>query len=245
MNSLVLLGPSGMSTNSAKREIPEGPDEQSDAVDGHARYGRAMAVPTSDAPSVVEIPAQSGAIVKLWPDHTLRIVDVEGTQVADLFAVSAADLDDWLSVAVTRSWNWRLFPAVGGTFFSTSCRPLLTLERDDSPGVHDMMFAPCSAEMYAALGHEGYHRSCCENFRTAAAEVGWKPRHVPDPVNFFQCTGIDADGAFSALPARTKPGDSVTLRAHAPVYVVVTACSMDLEPINGDRCTPLRLELAP
>ena len=47
------------------------------------------------------------------------------------------------------------------------------------------------------------------------------------------------------MPARSRPGDSVTLRAEAAVYVVVTACSMDIEPINRSQCTSLRLELAP
>ena len=107
-----------------------------------------------------------------------------------------------------------------------------------------MQFAPCSADMYAALGHPGYHRSCSENFRKAAAQVGWNPLHVPDPVNLFQRTSIDADGSVAALPALSRPGDSVTLRAEGAVYAVVTACSMDIEPINGSKCTPLRLELA-
>lgn len=202
-------------------------------------------VPSSDSPNTIGIPPQSGAIVRLSPGHELRIVDVEGSQVADLFAVPVDDFDDSLSVAVTRAGNWRLFPEVGGYFLSHSYRPLLSFERDDSPGVHDMLAAACSAGMYAALGHVGYHRSCSENFRTEAAKVGWKPLHVPDPVNIFQRTPIGPDGSFSALPALTAPGDSVTLRAEASVYVIVTACSMDLEPINGDRCTPLRLEIGP
>ena len=193
--------------------------------------------------TVIEIPAQSGALVTMAPGELLRIVDVEGSQVADLFAAPTDDLEDCLSVAVTRGVNWRLFPAVGQPFLSHSYRPLLTFERDDSPGVHDMLAAPCSAEMYAALGHPGYHRSCSENFRTAAATANWNPRHVPDPVNIFQRTPIGPDGSITALPALTRPGDSVTLRAETPVHVVVTACSMDLEPINGAQCTPLQLEL--
>lgn len=205
----------------------------------------AMTVPTSDSPTTIEIPPQSGAIVQLAPGHRLRIVDVEGTQVADVFAVLVGDTDEWLSVSVTRAVNWRLFPSVGQSFLSTSYRPLLTFERDDSPGVHDMLAAPCSPEMYAALDHPGYHPSCSENFRKAAGEVDWNPPHVPDPVNIFQNTPVDADGGFMALPALSAPGDSVTLRAEAAVYVIVTACSMDLEPINGGRCTGLRLEVGP
>ncbi|MCB1286535.1 MAG: hypothetical protein KDB47_02280 [Mycobacterium sp.] len=67
----------------------------------------------------------------------------------------------------------------------------------------------------------------------------------PRPGEPLQRTSIDVDGAVAALPARSRPGDSVTLRAEAAVYVVVTACSMDIEPINRSQCTSLRLELAP
>jgi uncharacterized protein YcgI (DUF1989 family) len=204
-----------------------------------------MVVPSSESRKTVEIAAQSGAVVKLSPGHRLRIIDVEGTQVADVFAVLSDDTDEWLSASVTRAVNWRLFPAVGEIFLSTAYRPLLAFEQDDSPGVHDMLAAPCSAEMYSLLGHVGYHPSCSDNFRAAAAQVGWNPLHVPDPVNIFQRTPLNPDGSFTALPALSQPGDSVTLRAVAPVHVIVTACSMDLEPINGGRCTPLRLETGP
>lgn len=204
-----------------------------------------MSIPTSGAPATVEIPAQGGAIVSVACGHQLRLIDVEGTQVADLFAVSIENETEWLSVSVTRAMNWRLFPAVGQSFFSTGYRALLTFKRDDSPGPHDMLAAPCSTEMYRALGYDGHHRSCSENFRTAASTVDWRPLHVPDPVNFFQRTPVDETGVVSALPALSRPGDSVTLRAEADIHVIVTACSMDLEPINGGHCTPLRVEVRP
>jgi uncharacterized protein YcgI (DUF1989 family) len=204
-----------------------------------------VTVPTSDTPTTIEIAPQSGVIVEMSPGHRIRIVDVEGSQVADLFAVLAEDLTEWLSPSATRVVSGRLFPAVGESFVSTAYRPLLTFERDDSPGVHDMLASPCSAEMYSVLGYQGYHPSCSENFRIAAAAVDWHPLHIPDPVNLFQRTPVGPDGSLAALPALTRPGDSVTLRAEAPIYVIVTACAMDLEPINGDRCTSLGLEISP
>lgn len=202
-----------------------------------------VTVPASDAPITVDIPPQSGVVVTVAAGHRLKIVDVEGAQVADMFAVAVDDPDEWLSASVTRACSLGLFPAVGGAFFSSDYRPMLTFERDDSPGVHDMLIAPCSPAMYQVLGCEGHHPNCSDNFRVAAAQVNWRPRHVPDPVNFFQHTEIGADRQFTMHPAPTHPGDSITLRAETAVHVVVTACSMDVEPINGSRCTSLRIEL--
>lgn len=50
---------------------------------------------------------------------------------------------------------------------------------------------------------------------------------------------------MSARTALSKPGDSVTLRALADMFVIVTACSMDLpdKAINGDRCTSIGVEV--
>lgn len=193
--------------------------------------------------STTEIPPQSGALVTLLAGELLRIIDVEGCQVADVFAVAVADLGESLSVSTTRTAAGRLFPAVGESFLTDSYRPLLTFERDDTPGVHDMLAAPCSAQMYELLGHVGYHPSCSDNFRAAVEQIGWQPVRVPDPVNFFQNMPVGSDGETTPLPALTAPGDSVTLRAETDVHVIVTACSMDLKPINGDRPTPLRLEV--
>lgn len=204
-----------------------------------------MRVEPSETPTTIDIPPQSGAIVQLLAGHQLRIIDTEGTQIADLFAALSDNIDECLSTSVTRGATRRMFPEVGESFFSNAFRPLLTLERDDSPGVHDMLAPPCSPEMYAKMGFEGHHPSCSENFRIAAAEVGWNPLHVPDPVDFFQNTPAGDDGSIPYLTALTRPGDSVTLRAEAPVFVVVTACSMDLVPVNGVRCTSVRLEIRP
>lgn len=193
---------------------------------------------------VIDIPAQAGARVFLRAGQELRIIDVEGCQVADVFAVCAEDLSEHLGVANTRGMNWGLFPLVGGVFVSTAYRPMLTFLRDDSPGFHDAQFSACDPRMYAAIGVKGYHPSCAENFRRAAGEIGWNPTHVPDPVNFFQRCPIDNRGRITTLPAATAPGDSVTLRAEADVHVIVTACSMDVEDINGGTCTGLRLEMS-
>ncbi len=191
----------------------------------------------------IEIAPQAGAVVRLLTGQTLKITDVEGQQVADLFAVCADDRDEWISAAHTRGINWRLFPAVGGSFVSARYRALLTFIRDGTPGFHDAQFSACDPLMYRGLGCIDYHPSCAENFRLAAGSVGWDPRHVPDPINFFQRTPIAPDGTLSTMPAATTPGDFVELRAEQDLDVVVTACSMDIKDINGGRCTPIRLDV--
>ena len=191
------------------------------------------------------VPPRSGVVVRVPEGAALRIVDLEGQQIADMFAVCADDFSDHLSARNSRAAQWSLFPPVGGYFLSGSYRPMFQFEADDSPGPHDLLAPPCSPEMYALLGHEGYHSSYSENFRVAAETIGWHPEQVPDPVDWFQNTPVDDHGMISAQTALSKPGDSVTLRALTDVFAIVSACSMDLpdKKINGERCTGIGLEI--
>lgn len=191
---------------------------------------------------IVEIAAQSGGWLQLNCGESVRIIDVDGAQVADMFAVSASDMTEYLSVSTTRAGNYRMFPQLGDYFLSNRYQPMLAIKQDDSPGVHDMLYAACSSEMYAAMGVKEYHPNCSDNFRKAAISFNWNPEVVPDPVNLFQNTRI-IDGIMKPLSALTKAGDSITLQAVMDLYLIVTACSMDLEPINGDKCSRIRMEI--
>lgn len=190
-----------------------------------------------------DIAPQSGGWVEVKQGNLIRIIDVEGMQVADMFAVSSTDKREWLSPEHTRAGTSRLFPKVGQSFFTNRYRPILTLVEDRSPGVHDMLFRSCDPLMYEQLGVVGHHPNCHENFQQAAAQANWRPPEVPDPVNFFQNTPVNAQGELEIQTALSKAGDAVTLRAEMDLVMVVTACSMDTPPINGERCTGIRIEV--
>ncbi len=193
-------------------------------------------------PDVVEIPAGEGRCVAVERNRRFRVVDVEGGQVADLFAFAAADPAEHLSASHTRGHLNRLFPRPGEPFISGRRRPLLMLESDESPGVHDMLIPACDTERYARLGARD-HASCAENLMAALAPHGITPGTVPQPVNLFMNIPVGTDGVLSWRRAPTLPGDGVTLCALDDLLVVVSACPQDLVDINGGRPTPLHLHL--
>lgn len=192
----------------------------------------------------VDIEAQSGQAIMLDAGDLVKLVDVEGQQVADLFACVKGEMTEWLSPGHTRTWNGNLFPRVGEPFYTQEYRPILTFVEDASPGHHDMFYPSCDRALYRRMGGGASHANCRDNFFEAAAGMGWCPGAMPDPVNFFQNTPVTEDGKLSVRSAATKPGDSVLLRAEMDLLLVVTACSQDLVPINGPRCTGLRLEIS-
>ena len=97
-------------------------------------------------------------------------------------------------------------------FTGASRQPLSRRRRACACQRHDMLAAPCSAEMYRALGwQDGYHPRCSDNFRKAADSIGWHPEHVPDPDDFFQNTPVGPEESITALPAVSRAGDSVAV----------------------------------
>lgn len=191
----------------------------------------------------IQVPPREGRAVHVRGGTVFRIVDVEGRQVADLFAFNAADVREHHSAMHTRAAVSRLFPAVGEAFMTNRRRPMMTLERDDTPAVHDMLIAPCDPERYAGLGVAGWHSSCRENLEIAMRELGHDGICHPASINLFMNIPVAGDGGLGWDPAPTAPGDSVTLRAEMDCIVVVSACPQDIVPINDRNPTSIAIEL--
>jgi uncharacterized protein len=190
------------------------------------------------------VPARTGRAVRVERGSLVRVVDVEGQQVGDLFAYvvgPAGVTGEHLSASHTRTATSRLFPAIGEAFVTNRRRPILTLVEDTSPGRHDLLIAACDDARYAAFGVPD-HPSCARNLRTALG-VDVDVDVVPQPVNVFMQVPVTANDTLDWLPATTKPGDSITFRAELDCVVVVSACPQDLTVINGNGPTDLAIEV--
>jgi uncharacterized protein YcgI (DUF1989 family) len=200
-------------------------------------------LPRVKTKETIQVPAREGRAVTVEAGRAFRVVDVEGRQVADLFAFNADDVSEHHSAMHTRAAVDRLFPQVGADFFTNRRRPILRLERDDTPAVHDMLIAPCDPERYRGLGVEGWHASCRENLEKAMRDLGHEGICIPQSVNLFMNIPVAPDGGLGWEPAPTEPGDSITFRAEMDCIVVVSACPQDIVPINDRNPTPVAIEL--
>ncbi len=190
--------------------------------------------------SSVEIAGYTGGSIAAKAGQFVRVVDLEGTQIGDLFAIAAGNHDEFMSPSVTRLHNSNLFPHIGQSFFTTLDRPILTFTKDHSPGFHDMLFASCNGRWYEQRGQKD-HANCQDNYFAAARAAGIDHVVQPDPVNIFQNAPPRPDGTFFIGVTMSAAGDFVTLRVDLDCTVVLTACSSD--PILGGRSTPMRLEV--
>jgi uncharacterized protein len=193
------------------------------------------------ATATTRIPAGTARAVVLAAGHTLRIVNVEGGQVADFIAFNAADFTESLSTMHTIVSIGRLFPAVGDRFRSNRRRPIVDLTRDDT-GRHDMIIAACDPWRYEYDFNVTGHRSCSDNFLEALAEWRVERHQLPHPVNFFQNMRYP-EGRVEFGASLARPGDVVELRAIIDLVAAVSACPMDLNPISGYKTHDLAIDV--
>ena len=191
----------------------------------------------------VWVPGGQGRAVVVRQGQYVRVVDVEGGQVGDLFAFAAADPGEFASAGHTRVAIARLFPRPGDPVLTNRRRPILVMAEDTSPGQHDMLYAACDPARYALLGAASSHRSCAGNLRQALRGQGMDVAAVPQPLNIFMDVRAEADGTLISRPASSRPGDYVAFQAARDCLVVLSSCPMDIVPISAGGITPLELRV--
>ncbi len=184
------------------------------------------------------IPARQGRAVRLSKGQHLKVINTYGTQVCDMWALNAHSLQEFLSMEHVRPWINRLTPRVGDALVTNHRRPILTLLKDTSPGVHDTTIASCDIYRYSTLGVEGYHDNCADNLRLALQAIKQQVPEIPSPFNLWMNTPYKADGTLDWLPPVSKAGDYMLFQAELDCIVVMSACPHDLLPVNGKDCIP-------
>lgn len=193
----------------------------------------------------ITVPGSHARAARVATGGTIRVVNTHGTQVVDFWALRADRPEIAMSMQHSRI-RWRnLRPRPGDAMLDEERSAILTLVEDTSPGVHDTVIAACDPFRYAQLGAPAGHRSCCENFAEALAELGIRRiAPVPAPLNLFMNIPWDLDGNISFEPTVSAPSDSVLFRAEVDVIAIASACPMDIVPINGPGGgTPVDVEL--
>jgi uncharacterized protein YcgI (DUF1989 family) len=187
------------------------------------------------------VPARCGVGVRLEQGQRLTVINTHGTQVGDFWAFNAEDPSEYLSMEHVHVDLRSIFLKAGDRLVTNRRRPILRLEEDSSPGVHDTVIAACDIDRYRQLGAKHYHDNCTDNLRMALIAIGARAPAIPCPLNLWMNIPVAADGKVQFLPTVSKPGDRVVFRASMPAIAVISACPMDVVPINGPDGTPVDL----
>lgn len=175
------------------------------------------------------VPAREGRAAVVNTGQRVRITTPKGAQAADFFAFNAKAVGEFLSANHTWVTTFCVKPRQGDVLISRFRRPMLKFVEDGANGVHDMMIAACDQFRYEHFGFKGPHASCSENFCVAMRRLGHQIDVIPQPINFFTNTHVEADGRFVSPPNPVPPGAYVELEALMDVICVVSACPFDLK----------------
>jgi len=190
---------------------------------------------------MVRLEPQTGTAFELNQGQLLRVVDLEGEQVADLVSFNRADRREWLSSGRTIDYANTIYLTKGHLLYSNRSRPMFTILEDDV-GRHDFLLTPCSTETFRILyRNEHPHPSCFSNLATHLARYGIDPDAIPTTLNLFMNVEIDSAGTLSILPPRSRAGDSIILRAEMDLIVGLTACSAEMS--NNYKFKPVGYEI--
>jgi uncharacterized protein YcgI (DUF1989 family) len=175
------------------------------------------------------VPAREGRAIIVRKDEHIRITTPRGGQAADFFAYNLASTAEWLSAPHSWVSEFSIKPRQGYVFLSRFRRPMLKITKDGAGGVHDMMIAACDQYRYEFFGFKGPHASCSENLCVAMRRLGHQIDVVPQPINFFTNTALEADGRLVSPPNPVPPGSYVEMQALMDVICVVSSCPFDLK----------------
>ena len=194
----------------------------------------------------ITIPGAQAGRFNIAAGESFRIVDVEGQQVVDFVALNQADPLEVSSPGETILLNYpKVRLSTGDRFYSSERNPMFEILSDDADGAHDFLYAACNGEFFEQLGFPD-HPSCNENLLRQLKELGHEIRPLPAPINLFQDTYPQADGNVTQLPAPTKPGEGITIRALMDSVVLLSSCAYDADPpdicINGVGPSPIEIQ---
>ncbi|MBC6607344.1 urea carboxylase-associated family protein [Hymenobacter sp. BT188] len=175
------------------------------------------------------IPPRSGTSFLVKKGQRLRVVDIQGEQVADFVCYNLEDKAEYLSSGRTIDYAETIFLTKGHPFYSNRSNIMFDMV-EDTVGRHDFLLTPCSADTFRIIyGHQQPHWGCFGNLSAALAEHGISPDAIPICFNIFMHVTVDGNtGKVDVLPPKSKAGDYVVLEAKMDLLVGLTACSAEM-----------------
>lgn len=188
------------------------------------------------------IPARGYTTFTLYRGQVLRVVDLEGQQVADVVCFNLHHLAEALNLANTQLINKRLEPRQGDSLYSVTCNPMLTVV-GYSNGESYSSGPMCSEELNRVRYGVAGTRNCRDNFAMALAAYGFNRMQIPNAFCPFMRVPIQPDGSLAIAEPTSRPGDYYDLRAEMDLLVAVSNCPQERNPCNAYRPTALGIIL--
>jgi urea carboxylase-associated protein 1 len=193
-----------------------------------------------------EQPAGEPYLLEIRAGQTLRIVDLEGNQAADVIFYNRHEVAEHYSATQTLLRQGGIYLTTGSVLYSSEARPMLTIVADTC-GRHDTLGGACAAESNTvryALQKKFMH-NCRDNYLLAIqqSDIGLSKRDLVPNINFFMNVPVTPEGELRFADGVSGPGKYVELRAEMDVWMLISNCPQLNNPCNAYNPTPVQLLL--
>lgn len=177
----------------------------------------------------------------LTKGQVMRIIDVEGQQVADLILYDPKNLKNPSSmnntVLINKSWKI----TTGHAFYSKFGDRMATIIAD-TVGTNVVTGGFCNPGLNKArYGIEGTH-TCHANLVASMGRYHLTPGDIEEGCwCAFMNVAYESDGRLEIRPPLSKPNDYLDMRADMDIIVAVSNCPSEHNPCNAWNPTPLRI----
>ena len=213
------------------------------------------------APKLIKetiVPAEQGGGIEVRAGQTLRVIAVDGPQVADIAFIRLDDHTETYDAVV--SYNANAIMGVGTYYkpkylYSRMPRANLMLEvTDDKVGQHWWINGGhCSTMSAVPRRLVASSRSCHFNVAEVIKDYGMTSHQVPNTFPLWMWVQDRGDGDYDILPSPAKKGDYIDFLAHMDILAAISACPADAKdttvgtrinpPLNGGMNRPLKAQV--
>ncbi len=177
--------------------------------------------------------------------ETLRIVDLEGNQAADVLFFNAEDPSERYSMSDTLCEQAAIYLTAGTMLKTNLNRDLLEIVADTC-GRHDTLGGACATESNTVrydLEKRGMH-ACRDSWMLAIGEreeFGLSKEDIGHNINFFMNVPVTPDGGLQFADGISAPGKYVELKAKMDTLILISNCPQLNNPCNAYNPTPIEV----
>ncbi|KAA0545253.1 urea carboxylase-associated family protein [Bacillus sp. BGMRC 2118] len=189
------------------------------------------------------IEPKTGHSFRVKKGQMIKVIDVEGQQIADFVAYHDGNIEERLDPVATRDALQCTDVKEMDSLYSNLYRPMLTVIKD-TVGKHDLLSPACRPEMYKLLfNKDKSHENCYNNLNIALSNFDLSAPRQHYPFNIFMNTVIDEDNQITVKTAKSSAGDYIELQAEMDLIIAISACPNEESAGNGYHSTPIKVEI--
>ena len=189
----------------------------------------------------VTVQPHQGTSALIKKGQYLRIVDLEGQQVADFITIKPGDPSEYQDMVYSNldneSYQWQ----VGHQIISSKCNSMWTIT-DDPRGGHYTGGGACRKEALVHAFGEGEY-GCVETIQKEYEKHGLNPDWFQQVsvLNVNMNVNYASDGGWTFQQPVSEAGDYLELRAEMDLLWMVSVCNWP-EGVNGEKPTAMAFE---